>query len=134
MQSNVDIILTAARDTGLFGLVTDNAPHEIEDRQLPALIVHRRELVEIEPITTDLKRYNGRWEYHVWIESAYAKGHAVAENLLLRFLIQLHGDQSDPWFELLDRIVIDEGYHGQRQIIGAEFRLGILSCYDLEIV
>lgn len=132
MQANVDQILTSARTTGRFRLVTGDAPHELGGGDCPALIVYRRELVNIEPHTTNRLYYVGDWQYQVWIESPFKSGHAVVETLLRAFLAQLAEDMTDPWFELVDRIVIDEGYHAQRQIIAAQFTLSIPSHYDLE--
>lgn len=131
MQSNVDLILASARTTKKFRLVTGDAPHEIAPSQMPALIVGKRRMTNIEVVTTNRTRYNGDWQYDIWIESDHARGHAPAEALLLAFLQQLNTDVADPWFEIVSDIEVDEGYHAQRMVIAAAVTLSIPSHYDL---
>lgn len=134
MQANVNLITTAGTSTALFRKVLDDAPHEFGAGDFPNLVVWSRSLVGFEPITTDLKRYNARWRYNVYISELRSKGHAVVENLLLKFLVALWASASDPWFEIVGDIEIAEGYVGQHQIIGAAIVIDMLTAYDLEIV
>lgn len=132
MQSNVDLIVASANTTRLFNLATGDAPQELADCDLPALIVCGRRMVNVEAYDTARLYYTGDWEYDVWIEGDYDTGHAAVEENLRLFLLELNGDREDPWFEMGDRIEIGEGYHGQRRIIAAQITLSIPSHYDLQ--
>jgi hypothetical protein len=133
MQVNVDQIITSGINSGLFRLVTGDAPQEILPDQLPALIVYRRRFANGGAYTTNRRKYNGAWQYEVWIESEFCDGHAVVETLMTGFLLQLNTDEPDPWFEIVGDIIIDEGQHAERQIIAAQFTLSIPSHFDIDV-
>lgn len=132
MQSNVDLIVSSANALRRFNLATGDAPQELADCDLPALIVGKRRMVNVEPYTVDNLYYTGDWQYDVWIEGDYDTGHAAVEALMKSFLLQLNTDVTDPWFRIASDIEIDEGYHAQRRIMAAVFTLSIPSHYDLQ--
>lgn len=134
MQTNVNLITAAATSTGLFRSVGDDAPHEWGDDQFPNLTVWHRRLVGFEPITTNGVRWNAKWRYDIVISDLLSCGHASVENLLLRWLVAVNASTSDPWFEIVGDIGIEEGMIAQRQCIIAEVTLDMLTAYDLEIV
>ena len=134
MQSNVNLITAAATSTGLFRKVCDDAPHEFGDNDFPNLVVWHRSLIGFEPITTDLLRYNAKWRYEVEISALFTGGHAAVENLLLRFLVAVQASTSDPWFQIVGDIPVEEGSIGQYKTINASITLDMLTAYDLEIV